>query len=158
MNKNKQTPEDFALESFLPYRLSLLSNTVSEGIARAYRKPFGLSVTEWRVIAVLGRFPGLTASEVRHRTAMDKVAISRAVKRLQARGLVERSEHREDRRRAHLELTASHGRKLFRRIVPRALDYENKLLSQLEPGDRNALLKLVGQLQEAADSLNSQES
>ena len=34
-------PQDFALEHFLPYRLSLLSNTVSEGIALAYRTAFG---------------------------------------------------------------------------------------------------------------------
>ncbi|MBT8061828.1 MAG: MarR family transcriptional regulator [Xanthomonadales bacterium] len=157
MNKNTQAPEDFELESFLPYRLSLLSNTLSEGIAVAYRKPFDLSVTEWRVIAVLGRFPGLTASEIRLRTAMDKVAISRAVKRLQARGLVERSEHREDRRRAHLKLSASRGRKLFRRIVPRALEYENRLLSKLAPEDQHLLLRLVSKLQQAADSLKSPE-
>ena len=82
--------EDFVLERFLPYRLSLLSNTVSEGIATAYRKQHGLSVTEWRVVAVLGRFPGQTASEIVKRTAMDKVSVSRAVKRLQLKGLVER--------------------------------------------------------------------
>ena len=60
-------PQDFALEHFLPYRLSLLSNTVSEGIALAYRTAYGLSVTEWRVIAILGRYPGLTALDSRDR-------------------------------------------------------------------------------------------
>ena len=34
-------------------------------------------------MAVLGRFPGLTAAEVTERTAMDKVQVSRAVARLQ---------------------------------------------------------------------------
>ena len=71
-------PTDFRLEEYLPYRLSLLSNTVSQGIADRYQRDHDISVTEWRVIAVLGRFPGQTASEVVKRTAMDKVTVSRA--------------------------------------------------------------------------------
>ena len=107
MNKAYELPGEFILEAFLPYRLSLLSNTVSQGVSNAYRKPYGLTVIEWRVIAVLGRFPGLTASEIMQRTVMDKVAISRAVRNLQERGLVERSPHSEDRRRLSLPSLAS---------------------------------------------------
>ena len=39
-------------------------------------------MTEWRVMAVLARFEGLSAREVAERTAMDKVAVSRALARL----------------------------------------------------------------------------
>ena len=70
------------LERFLPYRLSVLSNRISDAIAREYSQRFALGVTEWRVMAVLGRWPGLSASDVARRTAMDKVAVSRAVARL----------------------------------------------------------------------------
>jgi DNA-binding MarR family transcriptional regulator len=151
-------PEDqFKLEAFLPYRLSLLSNTVSQGIASAYRRPHGLSVTEWRVIAVLGRFPGLTASEITQRTAMDKVAISRAVKRLQQRGLVDRSPHSEDRRRQPLRLTPGKGRGLFRKVVPRALDCEAQLLATLSREERVALEALLSKLQAAAESLSPRD-
>jgi len=41
------------LEQFLPYRLSVLANTVSQGIARGYRERHDISVTEWRILAVL---------------------------------------------------------------------------------------------------------
>ena len=74
------------LKNFLPYRLSVLSNRISSSIAREYSQRFGLGVTEWRVIAVLGRYPDLSAGEVAARTAMDKVAVSRAVARLLERG------------------------------------------------------------------------
>src|SRR5690606_24458309 len=63
------------LEHFLPYRLSVLSNRISDAIAREYSQRYALGVTEWRVMAVLGRWPGLTASQVAQRTAMDKVAV-----------------------------------------------------------------------------------
>ena len=70
------------LEEFLPYRLSVLTNTVSRAIAHLYSERFSLTVPEWRVIAVLGGSPGLSAAQVAERTAMDKVAVSRAVNSL----------------------------------------------------------------------------
>ena len=60
---------DLILEKFMPYRLARLSSTVSTTIARAYDKEFGLSIPEWRVIAILGRYPGLSAVEVAEQTA-----------------------------------------------------------------------------------------
>src|SRR3546814_1367690 len=84
--------ETLELERFLPYRLSVLSNRVSQKIADTYAERFGLAVTEWRVIAVLGRYPDLSAGAVAERTAMDKVAVSRAVARLLERSEEQASE------------------------------------------------------------------
>src|SRR5260221_12988619 len=86
------------LGAFLPYRLSVLSNTVSGRIAKSYAARFSLTVPEWRVMAVLGRFPGLTAGEVTERTAMDKVQVSRAVARLLKTKRIERRVVDDDRR------------------------------------------------------------
>lgn len=52
------------LERFLPYRLSVLSNRLSSMIARTYTERFALGVTEWRVMAVLGLYPDLSANEI----------------------------------------------------------------------------------------------
>ncbi len=145
---------EFLLEEFLPYRLSLLSNTVSEGISVAYRKQHGLSVTEWRVVAILGRFPGLTASEVMERGAMDKVPVSRAVNKLQEKGLVDRRPHSEDRRRLPLKLTAAKGTNLFHKIVPKALAYEQELLSALSEDELAGLNRLIQKLQASAENVN----
>ena len=68
----------------MPYRLSVLTNIVSMSIAEAYEREFGLTIPQWRVIAVLARYPDLSAIEVAERTAMDKVAVSRAVQGLLA--------------------------------------------------------------------------
>ena len=43
------------LEEFLPYRLSVLSNTISGTLAEAYSSQHGLTIPEWRVLAILGR-------------------------------------------------------------------------------------------------------
>ena len=133
------------LERFLPYRLSVLSNRLSNAIARCYQERFQLSVTEWRVIAVLGRFPGLSANEVAERTAMDKVAVSRAVARLLESGRLQRDLHDADRRRSVLELSPA-GYEIFRAVAPLALAYETALLEALEPQERDMLLALLDKL------------
>jgi DNA-binding MarR family transcriptional regulator len=140
------------LDRFLPYRLSVLSNRLSNAIARSYETRFQLSVTEWRVIAVLGRFRGLSANEVAERTAMDKVAVSRAVARLLESGRLQRDLHENDRRRSVLELSPA-GYEIYDAVAPIALSYERALLEALEPAERDMLMKLLDKLSaQAADA------
>lgn len=137
------------LEHFLPYRLSVLSNTVSTALAGAYARRFGLSIPQWRVIAVLARNPGLSAAAVAERTAMDKVAVSRAVAGLVGSGRVRRALAQSDRRRSVLTLTAR-GREVYTRIVPYALEYERRLLAELMPSEQLVLNGLLTRLQKRA--------
>ncbi|NDY96696.1 MarR family winged helix-turn-helix transcriptional regulator [Wenzhouxiangella limi] len=139
------TAPPLKLEEFLPYRLSVLSNQVSQGIARTYSERFGLSVTEWRVIAILGRFPAIPASQIVERSAMDKVAISRAVRRLLEAGLVLRQSDHSDRRAKPLSLS-DEGQAVHAAIAPAALDYEQKLLAALTPDERRMLNTLLDKL------------
>ncbi|HEY6640686.1 MarR family winged helix-turn-helix transcriptional regulator [Povalibacter sp.] len=141
----RRTADKLHLEQFIPFRLSVLSNLVSINIARAYAREFDLSIPEWRVLAVLARYPQLSAVEVAERTAMDKVAVSRAVQSLlNARRLV-RTYDSEDRRRSVLRLSTS-GQSVYTRVAPLALAYEKKLLATLSPADRQALDRLITQL------------
>ena len=133
------------LERFLPYRLSVLSNRISQDIARLYAERFGLGITQWRILAVLGRYPDLSATQVAERTAMDKVAVSRAVAGLLEAGLLRRRAHGADRRRSVLELSAR-GYRVFDEVAPLALAYERRLLAGLDPADRAALHHLLDKL------------
>ena len=134
------------LENFLPYRLSILSNTVSQAIAGDYQQRFALSVTEWRVMAVLARFDRLSAREVAERTAMDKVAVSRALARLVAAGRVDRSVHDDDKRRSVLRLSAS-GWLIHDEVAPMARIRERDLLRKLTADERASLTHILDKLQ-----------
>ncbi len=134
------------LEQFLPYRLSVLSNTVSTALAGAYARRFDLTIPQWRVIAVLARTPGLSAAGVAERTAMDKVAVSRAVAGLLRAARIRRVLAPSDRRRSVLTLTAR-GVAVYRRIVPIALAYERRLLAELDDAERALFARLLGRLQ-----------
>lgn len=125
-----ETHKELILEDFMPYRLAILSHTVSSLIARVYDKKFGLTIPEWRVIAIVGRFPGLSAVEVAERTMLDKVAVSRAVTKLIKAGRIDREFADADRRRSILTLSED-GRKVHDEIAPLALEMEDDLLHGL---------------------------
>jgi DNA-binding MarR family transcriptional regulator len=151
--KRKQSPAELlVLEDFLPYRLSILSNRVSRAIAARYAETFDLSIPEWRIIAVLGRTPNLTAKEIAEATEMDKVAVSRAVARLVGAKRVQARADAEDARRQILSLTAQ-GESVHARIAPIALASEEKLLRALSMKEREHLDALLDRLLGAAKTL-----
>ena len=100
------------LSDFLPYMLSVTSNAVSGRIALEYRSRFGLKVPEWRVMAVLGNAGAVTQRDLAALTLMDKVAVNRACKDLEERGLAWRQPNSKDGRSHLLELT-DEGRRMY---------------------------------------------
>lgn len=140
------------LEHFLPYRLSVLSNRISQTIAETYVERFGIGIPEWRAIAVLGRHPGLSANGVAERTAMDKVAISRTLARLLERGLVQRDTHGVDRRRSVLELSEA-GYRIYDEVVPLARARERALLAHFSAEERQLLDGLLTKLSQGLQDL-----
>ncbi|MGB5625998.1 MAG: MarR family transcriptional regulator [Woeseiaceae bacterium] len=137
--------EELILENFLPYRLSVLSHTVSTTIAQVYEERFSLSIPEWRVIAILGRYPGLSAVEVAERTVMDKVAVSRAVTKLLKNGRIDREFADADRRRSILNLSEE-GRRVHDEVAPLALQFERDLLQGLDDNDKAKLDVIMDRL------------
>lgn len=133
------------LERFVPYQLSIVSNTVSQAIAGDYEERHDLGVTEWRVLAVLARFDGLSAREVAERTAMDKVAVSRALARLVEAGRVHRDTHENDKRRSVLGLTDA-GWAIHNDVAPRARQRERELLERLDDEERVWLARILDKL------------
>jgi DNA-binding MarR family transcriptional regulator len=133
------------LEHFLPYRLSILSNTVSQSIATEYQDRFELSMTEWRVMTILARFPEISAREVVDRSAMDKVAVSRAVARLVNAGRVDRGIHDGDKRRSVLQLSEA-GWAIHDEVAPLARAHERELLARLDDGEQAQLNSILDKL------------
>jgi len=135
------------LKEFLPYRLSVLSNRISRDIARHYQQRFNLTVPEWRVMAILGETPGLSAGDVAEQTAMDKVAVSRAAASLLAAKIITRKTDSGDKRKVILTLTKK-GREIYSQVVPVALAYEAAILEKLEPAEKKSLDVLLDRISE----------
>ncbi len=142
-------PSPLRLSTFLPFRLSVLSNAISQRIAQLYDREFGLSVWQWRVMAVTADTPGISATEIGQRTQMDKVAVSRAVAGLIEMGYLERRPSADDARRANLYLTKA-GADIYELIVPLAKAEEARLVSALDGEEQMELARLMGKLARAA--------
>ncbi len=142
MNKH-----ELYLEEFLPYQLSYLTNLVSQDLANLYTERFGIAHTEWRVMAVLGITSGVSAAYVAEKTAMDKVAVSRAINGMIKRGLIDRKFAHDDKRRSELALSET-GRKKYQKIVPLVQEYEKTLLKQLDENETQALSTVLSKLTE----------
>ncbi len=151
--RKAETPLD--LDRFMPYRLSVLSNRVSSAIAKEYSERFGLTVPEWRVMAVLGGAPDLSARDVAERTAMDKVQVSRALDSLTRARRVARTPDPRDGRIARLALTAK-GRAIYDEVVPLALHLEEVFLSALKPEERRSFDALMAKLARQAHLLGGE--
>lgn len=137
------------LDGFMPYRLSVASNAVSNRIASSYRKRFGLKVAEWRIIAILVEKSSLTPQSLGEATRMDKITVSRASAALAERGLIITSDNPHDRRSHFMALT-SDGLSLYREIVPAAKAMETALLAGFSADDRALLDALLRRIERAA--------
>ena len=146
------TSGSLRLDSYLPYRLSVASNAVSRLIARAYEDRFGLTIPQWRLIAVLGEDGPLTQQEIGARTVMDKVMVSRATQGLVKRKLVQRAPHDADGRSHHVALSKA-GERLYGEISPVALEYEARLLAHFDPAAIESLKQFLLHLERAAAEL-----
>ncbi len=137
------------LETFLPYRLNVLAQLVSEGLARIYADRFGIGIAEWRTIATLGEAVAnaMTARDIGARSRMHKTKVSRAVASLERRGMVGRKANIDDRREAFLSLTAE-GHAVYAAIVPLARAYAGSLTEGLPPDDHAALNRAIAHCME----------
>lgn len=142
---------DFDLHSFFPYLVRIYYRAVSEAISSVYTENFGLSVSEWRTMAVLGPHKSLSATQIVAQSSMDKVVVSRAIKGLQAQGLLKRDIDGDDRRRAVLRLTGE-GQDLFRQLVPMVKEAEENCLQHLTTQERNTLIGLMQRVRISAES------
>ena len=137
-----------SLEEFLPYRLNRLADAVSRDFSRLYRDRFGLTRPEWRLLATLGQYGTMTATAIGQHSAMHKTKVSRAVTALEERRWLRRAPDATDRRVEHLTLTKA-GEDAYRELVPLAREFEKRILEQMRPAEKSAIISGLAALERA---------
>jgi DNA-binding MarR family transcriptional regulator len=122
------------LDDFIPFRLSFTSNLVSDTIARSYESLFGLSIPEWRLVAVIAETGGITQAEIGHRTRMDKVTVSRAA--------------------IALLMLSDAGRTLYAAVAPKARDLEARIFAQFDPAEVAAFTAMLRRIDAVTSALD----
>lgn len=143
----------FDLETFLPYRLSILSQSISGLVAREYESKFGLTMNQWRCLVIIHAHQPVTAKDIAPLTLLDKMAISRAIKVLGKRSLIKTSIGK-DARSKTLNLTNT-GKKIYEEVIPIAQKYEYLLLNSLTSKQQDALKAIINKLLREARKLSA---
>lgn len=139
------TRKPFVLDDFLPYQLAVVAERVSRQFARHYREMFGLSRSEWRVVAHLSQQTAVSVREIAAQAELDKSKVSRAVSRLEQMGYITKKASPADRRLVVLALTES-GRAMVDALTPIAESYQDDVLKSLAAdadGFQSALKRLM---------------
>ncbi len=147
----------FVLEDFLPFRLSVLSQSVSRLIEKVYGERYGLSMNQWRCLILIASHPSITAREISDKALLDKMTVSRSVRALLKRNLVSRQSSHTDGRQQHLEITPI-GQEIYMHVIPLARNYEAKLLEHLSNEEHISLCKTIDKLQTACLDLQEDQN
>lgn len=138
---------------YVPALINFLSNKLAAGASSAYRREFGVGVTEWRILSLLAVEKSCTAQQVCQFFDLDKGLVSRTTKLLVDNGSVTVTEQAGDSKRT-IVLTKS-GRALHDRIIKLALDRERALLSCLDEPEIDLLIDLLRRLLAQAPVANA---
>ncbi|MEQ9813173.1 MAG: MarR family transcriptional regulator [Azospirillaceae bacterium] len=147
---SRHPPTDFRLDAFLPYRISVLASRVSRRFGRVYGSRFDLSIPEWRLIAHLAQSGAVSVREIFDKVDMDKPKVSRAARRLEDAGLIDKRTDTGDRRLVQLSLTVD-GERLFREIEPLAKAFEASLLADLTDDEVRVFERVIDRLMRRLD-------
>ena len=123
----------------------VLSNRITRAFESRIESRYGISVAEWRVLLSLFAASGLTAKQIHEQWAMDKMTVSRAVRRLEEDGRVQRHRHPEDGR-SYVLVVTPRGMRLLKKILPTADARYREVLSCLTGRERAALERMLAKL------------
>jgi len=135
----------FENEEFLLFRLSSVSRKVAGACADVYFAEFGITVPEWRLMAQIGRFGSISATDIAEKISMDRVAISRAAGKCLSEGLIKETPTPGDRRSKVLSFTPK-GKALYKSIIPRACELANLVEAGLSRAEAKTLKALLDKL------------
>jgi DNA-binding MarR family transcriptional regulator len=141
--------EAFDLDAFLPYLLNQAAEATSFGFQAIYRDRHGMTRTQWRVMANLGKFGAMTARDICAISHIEKTKVSRAVAGLERDGMLERAPSPQDGRAEILSLTPM-GSEVFADLGTLARAYDQSLRASLGAKDADLLDHLLRRLRSMA--------
>ena len=132
------------------YRLNFLANFFTGPLYKRMEAETGITRPEFIVMLCLDHRPGVTGQDISAATGRPKNSLSRAIARLETKGLIARTVDSSDQRRQPMVLTDA-GRETYRDLLPRVVERESQMLAPLSVRERRELLDLLGKMCRASD-------
>lgn len=150
--RKRQVAPRVEIRDLISFRVHAVANLLSRGAALRYRREFGVSLMEWRSIALLGAHQPLSLNELARHAGLDKSQMSRVVAGLTERGLVLRGLDAADARGVRLSLTRA-GLTLYEGLIAAANERNQAFASVLTPTEQAQLDAMLTRLANKAREL-----
>jgi DNA-binding MarR family transcriptional regulator len=108
---------------------------------------FDITPVQYAALVAIREHAAIDATRVSALVAFDRSTIGSVLERLEAKGLIERTNSRQDKRVKKLRLTREGGQ-LLREAEPAVAKAQERILAPLKPEDRRRLMTLLAQLVE----------
>jgi len=143
--------EENELGSFVTFRLNRISAKLGAQARRFLLQIGGISLSQYRVIVMIGQLGTTSFTEIVQRTSLDRGTTSRTISGLIDQGLIVAHGDERDQRSQNLALT-DRGQHIYQEIWPKMQARQRFLLSRLEPTELAALHSALDKLEIAADA------
>ena len=137
----------------LTYRIVLLASTLSRSANRTLPREAGISVTEWRIVSIIGSRPQISFNALVRTLEIDKGWISRTLAQMEKDGLVIKTPDPQDKRQFQLALSDS-GKALHLKGSGVSRQRQQRLESAFSASELRALESLLDRLQKTAETLD----
>lgn len=134
-------PPDFDLEGHVFYLFTQIMGRRNRQLQEQLA-PCGISVPQWRILAVLHERAGCTMNELADVTTVDRTTLTRALDRMAEDGLVTRENDARDRRNVRLGLTPA-GTDAFRRVLPRVVAQNERSVDGFSAAEATSIRALL---------------
>jgi DNA-binding MarR family transcriptional regulator len=145
------------ITDLISYQLHTVANLLSRGAELRYRREFGVSLWEWRTVALLGaKDEPQSLGHLARAAGIDKSQMSRVVSGLAKRKLVVRDANDADGRGVHLRLSKE-GRKLYDGLIRAAAERDDAFRNCLTKSENQVFDRILGKLAGQARAFISEE-
>lgn len=155
MSKQELVTDEFEtmwteLYQYVTYRLSRVQAKLNAQATHMLREASGITLSQWRIIALVGAVGETRLSMLARHSALDKGLLSRNLKALVTEGIVLTKQDQTDHRAQLLSLSPK-GKEIFQRTLPVSQKRQSLLNETLTKDELETFHRVLEKLEVAAD-------
>ncbi len=139
--------DGLTVDHFITTLMSQVVNAMRRSATLPYAQQFGLTVPEWRILALLAHAQRMPFAELVVQSTSDKALVSRTLRQLEQRGLVAlEAEGSTPRKRLHCSITPE-GLALHDQVIPVARKRQAAMIRLMTPEERRVVYGALRRVQ-----------
>ncbi len=151
------TDKPLDLTTHLPFRIAIVSNLLALNRDWKVRSLCDLEPREMRVLLNIGSYMPVKSADIAYQSRLDSYTVSRAVKKLQAKGLIDIQPDPISKNIKNLSLNEQ-GKILYQQLTEALEARSEQLESVLSDGEEEQLYHLLDKIEAKAEQLLAQQA